>query len=301
MNDPMEKKNVVIFGGTGFVGRKIAHHAYEAGYQPVIVTRNPKPAEHGVHAPHFTYKICDYHRPDNLPAVLEGAYAAINCVGILYETKAETFDKVHLQLAHTLAKAAHRAGVKKFVHISSLGVYAPSRYGLSKKQAEMAVRGQFPAAVILRPSVIFGEEDNFFNMFKRLSTFLPILPLLGRGKTKLQPVYVGDVAQAAIATLTTPAAEGQIYELGGAEVLTFKQIYERLFQHTKKPRLLLPLPWGVSYVQGWLFGLLPKPLLTVDQVKSLTVDSIVAQNAKTLRDLGLQPTPLDPILAQYLR
>lgn len=296
----MEKKKIVIFGGTGFVGRAIAHEAYEAGYQPVIVTRNPAPAEHGTHAPHYTYKICDYHRADNLAAVLEGAYAAINCVGILYQTKKTTFDDVHLQLAHTLAKAATEAEVKKFVHISSLGVYAPSRYGISKKQGEMAVRRQFAAAVILRPSVIFGKDDSFFNMFNRLSKFLPVLPLIGGGKTKLQPVYVGDVAQAALAVLVDPAAEGQVYELGGAEVLTFKEIYQRLFKHTKKRRFLLPIPWPIAYAQGWLFGLLPKPLLTVDQVNSLKADNVVSPQAKTLTDLGLQPTHLDPVLAQYL-
>lgn len=296
----MEKKNVVIFGGTGFVGTAIAHEAAEAGYQVTIVTRQPIPPEKGAHAAQYQYKICDYHRADNLHHVLEGAYAAVNCIGILYETKKTSFEEAHLNLPYAIAKAAAAEGVQKFVQISSLGVYAPSKYGVTKKQGEEAILNQFPRATMLRPSVIFGPDDSFFNMFKKLSTFLPILPLIGGGHTKMQPVYVGDVAKAAVCALTLPEAAGQVYELGGPEVLTFKEIYQLLFKQLKRKRVLLPLPWAVSYVQGFVFGLLPKPLLTVDQVKSLTVDNVVSQDAKTLTDLGLRPTPLQPVLAKYL-
>ena len=297
----MEQKNIVIFGGTGFVGSAIAHAAAEAGYKVTIVTRQPAPPEKGPHAAKYDYKICEYDKPDNLEAVLEGAYGAINCIGILYETKHATFDQVHLQLPHNLAKVAAAQGVQKFVQISSLGVHAASEYGKTKKRGEMAVRQHFPQATMLRPSVIFGPEDSFFNMFNKLSRYLPVLPLIGGGQTKLQPVYVGDVARAAVNALSDANALGAVYELGGPEVLTFKQIYQRLFQHTGRKRLLLPLPWSLSYAQGYVFGLMPKPLLTVDQVKSLEVDNVVTAEAKTLEDLGIIPTQLDDVLPQYLR
>lgn len=296
----MEQKNIVIFGGTGFVGTAVAHEAAEAGYKVTIVTRQHTPPEKGPHATEFDYKICEYDKRDNLEAVLEGAYAVVNCVGILYETKNTTFEDVHLQLPNVLAQVAHEKGVQRFVHVSSLGVHAPSEYGQSKKHGEIAVRKQFPDATILRPSVIFGPDDAFFNMFNKLSRYLPVLPLIGGGHTKLQPVYVHDVAKAAITSLTDPQAKGGLYELGGPEKLTFKQIYQRLFKHTGRKRVLLPLPWPLSFAQGYIFGLMPKPLLTVDQVKSLKVDNVVTGDTKTLNDLGLRQTPLDEVLPQYL-
>ena len=296
----MEKKNIVIFGGTGFVGTAVAHEAAAAGYKVTIVTRQHTPPEKGPYADSFDYKICEYDKRDNLEVVLEDAFAVVNCIGILYETKNTKFDDVHLQLPHTLAKVAAEKGVQRFVQVSSLGVYAASDYGKSKKQGEMAIRKEFPTATMLRPSVIFGKDYEFFNMFNKLSKFLPVLPLIGGGKTVLQPVYVHDVAKAAIAALTDPKAQGAVYELGGPEKLTFKQIYQRMFKHTGRKRILMPLPWAVSYVQARLFGLMPKPLLTVDQVKSLEVDNVVTAEAKTLTDLGLHPTPLDEILPQYL-
>ncbi len=296
----MEKKNIVIFGGTGFVGAAVAHEAAAAGYKVTIVTRQHTPPEKGPYAENFDYKICEYDKRDNLEVVLEDAFAVVNCIGILYETKNAKFDDVHLQLPHTIAKVAAEKGVQRFVQVSSLGVYATSDYGKSKKQGEMAIRKEFPTATMLRPSVIFGKDDEFFNMFNKLSKFLPVLPLIGGGKTVLQPVYVHDVAKAAIAALTDPKAQGAVYELGGPEKLTFKQIYQRMFKHTGRKRILMPLPWAISYVQARLFGLMPKPLLTVDQVKSLEVDNVVTAEAKTLTDLGLHPTPLDEILPQYL-
>ena len=300
-NYTMKNKNIVIFGGTGFVGSEIAHQAAELGYQVTIVTRQHTPPEKGPNAHLYQYKICEYDRMDNLEAVLEGAYAAVNCIGILYESKPGDFDKVHFALPHNIAKVAAQHGVQKMVQVSSLGVHAPSEYGKSKLRGEQAISQHFPQATMLRPSVIFGPDDSFFNMFNKLSKWLPVLPLVGGGHTKMQPVFVGDVAKAAVQALSDPATQGAIYELGGPEKLSFKEIYKRLFKHTGRKRILLPLPWWASYAQAYVFGLMPKPLLTVDQVKSLTVDNVVTGETKTLKDLGLRPTPLDDVLPQYLR
>src|SRR6185295_9990704 len=176
-------------------------------------------------------------------AAVKGAEIVINCIGILYESRRNSFEKIQAVLPGKIATACAAAGVKHLVHISALGVdKGASKYAISKRKGEEAVKAAFPAAVILRPSVVFGPEDDFFNKFARLSAILPLLPLIGGGKTKFQPVYVGDVAAAAMAALS-PAAAGKTYELGGPETVDFRGIYERLFACTQRRRFLMPLPW----------------------------------------------------------
>jgi uncharacterized protein YbjT (DUF2867 family) len=202
-----------------------------------------------------------------------------------------------------IAEACRAAGTKRFIHISALAA-GKSRYAISKKRGEERVRAAFPAATILRPSLVFGPEDRLFNKFAQLSAILPALPLIG-GRTKFQPVYVGDVAAAVMAALTLPATgdespQGKIYELAGPETVTFREIYGRLFAITRRRRLLVPMPFALAKIDGAILGLLPHPPLTADQVEMLKTDSVQAAGALGLSDLGVTPTGMALILPQYL-
>lgn len=298
-------KVVTIFGGTGFLGRYIVAELAKIGATVKIVTRHTQSAyflrtygEVGQIVPVYSA----YSTPEDMEQIIEGSYAVINCLGILSESgKRSTFSCVHTDLPKWMAKACAKMGVQRFIHVSALGVdKSQSKYAITKILGERAVREFFPATTILRPSVIFGAEDNFFNMFARLSKFLPILPLIGGGKTRFQPVYVMDVAKAVVHAICDIQTSGQIYELGGAEVLSFKDIYKRLFSYIGQSRYLISLPWPVARVQAFLMGILPNPPLTNDQITSLQTDNIVSDGALGLKELGLSPTPMDLIVPNYL-
>lgn len=293
-------KKVVVFGGSGFVGRAVVRQLSAQGYTVYVATRAPggyTPPEKAKAQPVF----CDY-TPSSIQAALAEAYGAVNCIGLLYESRGNAFADAHIKTPSCIAQACVKLGVERFVHVSSLGVNAPSDYGRTKHLGDEAVHKIFPQACIIRPSLIFGEEDAFFNKFAQMAKFLPAFPLIGGGQTKFQPVYVEDVAQA-ICKLIGPEAQslqGQIYETGGPDVVSFKQVYQLLFEHIGKKRFLVPVPWALAYVQGFVFGLLPNPVLTVDQVRSLTVDNTASPNSKTLADLGIRPTPMAKVLPRYV-
>lgn len=299
-----QNKHACIFGGGGFIGRQVVRLLARDGYTIKVACRTPEKAYFlktcgnvGQVVPFY----CDMGDDHAVAAAVAGCDLVINCVGILYEKRGNDFAKTHTELPRRIAKACKEAGIAKFIHISSLGCDGgQSKYGQSKFNGERAVHESLPTATILRPSVVFGAEDNFFNMFARLSVVAPCLPLIGGGKTKFQPVYVGDVAQAVLVCANAPQTQGQVYELGGPDVLTFRSLYEKMFEYTKRPKMLMSLPWGVAKVQGFFMGMLPQPLLTVDQVNSLKTDNIVAQNAKGLKDLGMTPVGLDAVLPTYL-
>lgn len=243
---------------------------------------------------------CDYS-DEQIAACVAGCDAVINLVGILFEKKKKSFEAIHAQLPQKIARACAAQSVERFIHVSALGAdVANSRYARSKKRGEEAISAVFPAVTILRPSVVFGAEDDFFNRFARLAKWMPFLPLIGGGKTKLQPVFVGDVADAVMACLTDPQTQGRIYELGGPDVLSFKDIYRRLFSYTRQPRLLMPVPFGLARLKGKILGILPHPPLTADQVETLRTDNVVSPDAFGLKDLGITPTALDAILPTYL-
>ena len=299
-------KNVCIFGGTGFLGRYITQELARSGYRIKVATRMPeaaydlKPSGNVGQVVPFQ---CDYKDPESIEAAIKGCDVVINLVGILFEKGKNKFTRVHAELPKTIAEISARQDVEKFIHVSAMGIdESKSKYAASKVEGETAIKEQFSDATILRPSVVFGPGDGFFNMFAKLATLLPALPLIGGGKTKFQPVYVDDIAKAIGVIVNEPSNEyaGQIYALGGPEVVTFKEIYQRLFDQINRKRALISLPWPIAKLQGAVFSLMPKPLLTKDQVVSLESDNIIRNGDKTFKDLGIVPTAMAAILPDYL-
>ncbi|MCI5060149.1 MAG: complex I NDUFA9 subunit family protein [Alphaproteobacteria bacterium] len=302
-------KIICIFGGTGFLGKYVTQELARAGYRIKIATRYPESAyelktygDVGQIVP----VACDYREGGDVDDLVKGCDAVINLIGILYEKGKNNFARIHIDVPERIAKACAKHEVKSFVHVSALGIdKAHSKYAKSKLAGEEAVSKAFPKTTILRPSVIFGPGDGFFNLFAKLSCFLPVLPLIGGGETKFQTVYADDIAHA-IAKIVRAGAQGKqdyqdkIYELGGPEIVSFKEIYGRLFEQTNRPRALISIPWGVAKFQGAILSLMPKPLLTRDQVTSLQSDNVVSDKALTFDDLGIAPSAMESVLPEYL-
>lgn len=303
----MKKQTICIFGGTGFLGQSIVQELAKTGARIKVATRCPERAydlklygDVGQVVP-FT---CNYNDEKSINVAIRNCDIVINLIGILFEKGKSKFTKAHVHIPKKIAEACVENNVKKFIHVSALGIeQSQSKYAKSKLEGENAIKEIFPSVTILCPSVVFGPEDNFFNMFAKLSTLLPALPLIGGGKTKFQPVFVGDIADAVsnIVTDQDNLFSGKIYELGGPEVVTFKEIYNILLEETNRKRFFVPVPWPMARVQGVILGMLPKPLLTLDQIRSLKTDTIVNDNALKLTDLGVIPTAMQSILPQYLK
>jgi uncharacterized protein YbjT (DUF2867 family) len=305
----MINKTACIFGGTGFIGRQVVRELAQRGVRIKVATRIPecgyflKP--YGSVGQIVPIQ-CNYNDPASIQQLVRGCDYVVNCIGILYERKKNAFKRVHTDLPANIAKACADEGVERFVHISALGVEeGSSKYAKSKLEGEKAIFANFPAASILRPSVVFGEDDAFFNKFAKLSMVMPFLPLIGGGKTKFQPVFVGDVADAVIKALTLPAIgpadpQGKIYELGGPDVATFKDLYGTLFYYIRRKRKLINLSWPVAKIQASFLSLLPNPLLTRDQVESLKTNTVVTGRYYTFANLGINPTSMHTVLPVYL-
>jgi NADH dehydrogenase len=300
-------KKAVVFGGTGFLGRYVVEHLAKLGYAVVIPSRTPDKANPlkplgavGQIVPVFA----NIHDEKTLQALLTGADTVINLVGILFERGKNTFERIHHQFPAQLAQAAAKADVKNFVQVSAIGAASgsPSIYAQSKAAGETAVLSAFPKAVIMRPSIVFGAEDGFFNLFGKFSIYSPVLPLIGGGKTRFQPVFVGDVADAIVVVLDSSAAQGKTYELGGAEIFNFKQLLQKVNEYSGRNRCLVLMPFFAAKIQGKIMQNIPliKPMLTVDQVRLLKIDNIVAKDASTLENLGITPTALDLVLPTYM-
>lgn len=299
----LSDKIICVFGGTGFVGRYIVQALARAGYRIKIITRNAQKAyflrTYGVVGQIVPVEV-DYNNEAELSEALRGAYGVVNCLGILYETSKQKFTDIHTRVPELLARHAAREGVQKFVQLSALAAErGTSRYAKTKYAGEQAVQREFPSAVLLRPSVIFGAEDEFFNKFAGMISFMPFLPLIGGGQTRFQPVYVGDVAQAAARAITEEDMTG-IYELAGPETLSFEEIYKRIFVYAGKSRPLVSVPWPLAKMKAGVLGMLPCPLLTTDQVESLKTDNVTSGGEKTFTDIGIAPTAIDLVVPQYL-
>ena len=295
---------VAILGGSGFIGRYIVKRLAERDAVLTVGGRNAAYAKYlklkgdvgsvGL----FNISIAD---EAVLPAFLAGNEVLINCVGILRESGRQTFDLIHHSAPARLARLARDAGIERFIHFSSLAAdpRSSSAYARTKAEGEQAVRDAFPTATILRPSVVFGPEDQFFNRFAALAVVSPMLPLIG-GETRFQPVYVGDIAEAVMRCLADPATAGRTYELGGPKTYSMRALLELLLVEIRRKRLLIDLPFGLASLQARLMSLLPNAPLTPDQVELLKTDNIVAGGELTLQSLGIEPTPVEAILPTYL-
>ena len=301
----MSTRRIAVLGASGFVGRYVVRELAREGAVIAACCRHASAA--GFLRPMgdvgqigaFSADLADERA---LAAVVAGADAVVNTVGILSERGRQRFDLAHHRGPAQLAALAKRAGVKRFVHISALGAdpASASAYARSKAEGEVAIRAAFPGATILRPSLVFGPEDRFFNRFGALARYAPALPLIGGGATKFQPVYVGDVAAAVATALAREDTEGKTYQLGGPAVFTLKQLFELILHVTSRKRLLVPVPFGLASLEAFFLEWAPNPLLTRDQVRMLRHDSVVAPGAAGLAELGILPEALELVLPSYL-
>ncbi|HZT88735.1 MAG TPA: complex I NDUFA9 subunit family protein [Stellaceae bacterium] len=301
----MRNNRVAVLGGAGFIGRYIVKRLATRGDVVAVGGRRATSAKFLTlkgdvgQVALFNLDIGD---AELLRAFLSGKEAVVNCTGILHETRQQSFERLHhIGPAH-VANLARELGIRRLVHISAIGadLRSTSAYARSKAAGEQAVRDAFPTAAILRPSVVFGPEDRLFNRFASLAVISPALPLIGGGETRFQPVYVGDVAEAAVRCLDDPDTAGRTYELGGPRVYTFRALIEMLLAEIRRKRMLVNLPFPLAELQARLMAILPNPPLTVDDVEMLKQDNIVSSAAQTLADLGITPTALEAILPTYL-
>ncbi|ESX88575.1 complex I NDUFA9 subunit family protein [Mesorhizobium sp. LSHC412B00] len=301
-------KLVVVFGGSGFVGRHIVRALAKRGYRIRVAVRRPDLAGHLQplgNVGQIQPVQANVRVRWSVDRAVQGADHVINLVAIPYESGRQKFNTVHEFGARAVAEAARSVGAG-LTHISALGadLNAESDYARTKALGEKAVLETIPDAVIFRPSINFGPEDSFFNRFADMARYSPVLPLIGGGQTKFQPVYVGDVAEAVARSVEGKIKGGQIYELGGPQVLTFKQCMEELLTVIERKRLLVPVPWWMANLQASILGLLPNPLLTKDQVLLLRQPNIVSEEAnkanRNLAGLDIQPQSIGTILPSYL-
>jgi len=295
----MKDKIVTVFGASGFLGRYVVEELAQAGYTIRAVARNIEHCK-DLRTSGFVGQIVpvkgdllDYNSYGDL---IKNSYAVVNLVGVLKECGKQGFDALHARMPEKLAVEAKRQGVEKFIHVSAIvSGESKSKYAKSKIHGEEAVLKAFPEATILKPSVVFGAEDNFFNQFAAMSKFSPFLPLIGGGKTRFQPVFAGDVARAVLV-----AVEGKYsgkFELGGPKIYSFKKIMKLVMEFTKRKRILLPLPFFISAI----LAKLPLVPLTSDQLKLLRHNNIVADDVRCLHTMGIEPTSVYAVVPKYIR
>ena len=301
----MKSKVVTLFGGSGFIGRYAVRQLARQGHVVRVAVRSPERAK-------FLKPLGDVGQITPLAAsvlvegsvarAVEGADWVVNLVGILFESGHQTFGAVHAEGAGRVARLSKAAGAGALLQISALGADpdAPADYARSKAAGEQAVRESFPEAVILRPSLVVGPEDDFFNRFAAMARLSPVLPLIEGGKTRFQPAYVDDVATAIVAALNDPGCRGRTFELGGPRTYSLKELLQMLLREIRRSRLLVPLPRPLAWLQASLLELLPKPPLTRDQLRLLERDNVVHEGAEGFGALGIEPQAIEAILPTYL-
>jgi uncharacterized protein YbjT (DUF2867 family) len=302
---------VTVFGGSGFLGTQIVRLLAKNGWRVRVAVRRPHLAQHlrpmgDVGQIQLTRALVS--DPVAVARALEGADACVYLPGVLFERGRQKFETVHVVGARNVAEACARNGVTRLVHMSALGASldSPSHSAQSKARGEAAVRELVPTATIVRPSVLFGQEDGFFNRFAALANLSPVLPLIGGGKTLFQPVFVGDAARAVVRCVEDASTAGQTYELGGPSTYSFKELMELMLREIGKSRVLLPLPFGVAGAIGavaeTVLGVVPifAPPLTADQARQLRRDNVTAAGAPGLEALGVTPTAVEAIIPGYL-
>ena len=300
---------VTVFGGSGFLGAQVVRALARKGYRVRVAVRQPGRG----------YKLrmlgnvgqiqvvqANARNPESIARALNGAQACVNLVGVLYESGRQKFTAVHGMGAQNIAEGAKAAGVERFIQVSAIGAAegSSSKYARTKAMGEAAVRKVIPGATIVRPSIIFGQGDDFFNRFASMARVSPVLPLIGGGKTKFQPVFVGDVAAAIAACLDQPQTAGKTYELGGPAIYNFKALMEMVCRETGRHPLLLPIPFFLAEligVAGGIQAMIMPPVLTVDQVTLLHFDTVAGAGLPGLAELGVLPTAVEAILPTYLQ
>jgi len=300
----MASSRVTVFGGSGFLGRQIASRLANDGADVRVAVRHPERAsllERRGRAGQVTAVYADVWEQASVGAAMEGSEAVINLVGHYLERSKATFEATWGHGAMHVAQAAATAGVQRLVHISGLGTdpKSDSPYARARGIGEQLVTEAFPAATILRPGVIFGPEGGFLNRLAALARVLPVMPLFGAGETKLQPVFVGDVAEAVAEALATPATMGRLYELGGPRVYTYKELMELVLARIERQRLLMPVPYFAWKVLAALMAPLPSRPISRNQVELMQHDNVVRADAWTLADLGIAPTPVEAMWPMY--
>jgi len=301
----MTPASVTVFGASGFLGRYVVRAVAETGATIRAAERRPLRAEFlkpSGEAGQIVPIRADVLNEREVAAAVAGVEAVVNLVGILAERGRQTFPAVHTEAAGRIARAAAAAGVRRLVHVSAIGAdaHSASSYARSKAAGEREVRAAFPAATVVRPSIVFGPEDDFFNRFAGLARYLPALPLIGGGRTRFQPVYVADVADAIRAILTRDETAGRTFELGGPRIYTFRELMALMLAEIGRRRLLVPLPVAVAMLEAAFLEKLPSPIVTRDQIRQLAVDNVVGPGAAGLDALGVRPTSLEVILPTYL-
>jgi NADH dehydrogenase len=309
MNGPSHDNTLVtVFGGSGFLGRHVVRALAHRGYRIRVAVRRPDLAFHlqplgmvgQIHAVQTNLRYAP-----SVEAASRDAAVVVNLVGILFERGKQRFDAVMARGAESVALAASAFGAR-MVHVSAIGAdeNASARYARAKGVGEKLVRAAVPSAVVMRPSIVFGPEDDFFNRFAAMARMSPVLPLIGGGRTRFQPVFVGDAAAAIADAVDGKAKPGAVYELGGPDVQTFRQLMEYVLATTERRRLLMPLPFGLAKLQARFLQFLPSPPLTPDQVELLKRDNVVSEEAererRTLQGLGIQPTAMASVVPSYL-
>jgi len=301
----MKQKIATIFGASGFIGRHLIRRLTKKDFRIVAATRSPY--LHGYLKPLGNPGQIDLEKvnlfdEERLRTLIKNSDVVINLVGILYETKKQKFEDIHIKFPDLLSKLCSELNIEKLVHISALGINetVSSQYMQSKLKGEKNILNNFNRSVILRPSIIFGPEDNFFNQFASLAEFLPALPLIGGGLTYFQPIYVGDIAKSIVTVVEKEEINNNIYELGGPQTFTFKELMKILLKQIRKKRFLVPIPFLLAKFQAKILQLLPKPLLTTDQVEMLKYDNIVSNNYPTLKDLKINPRTIESVLPDYI-
>ena len=297
---------VVLFGGSGQIGRSLLRRLTEKGYRVIVVTRSPYRNLHlkvlGNPGQIDLEKNLNLLEEEKIQNILESADIVINLCGILYETKRQKFDDIHSKFPGMLSSICENLNIDKLIHISALGVNEKNRskYMQSKLQGEKNIL-KFKKSIILRPSLIFGKNDSFFNKFASMAEFLPALPLFGSGSTKFTPIWVEDVSSAIIKVMEIKDFKNNIYELGGPEVFSFKELMEILLKQIKKKRLLIPIPWTIAKYQAKFLELFTKSLITQDQLLLLQdSDNIITGNYPGLNDLNINSTSVESILPDYI-
>ena len=306
MNFNKKIRTVAVFGGSGFIGRYIVTELLKEDYLVKVFVRNPDKAKHLTLLGRLgQVKIhqCNIMDASKVDKCISKINKVINLVGVLEEKNKQNFINIHLKGAINIARACAKNSVSSFIHFSALGLYdgEHSKYANSKLEAEKNIKNIFKNVIIFRPSVVFGPEDNFTNKFAQMASISPFIPLINSGKTNFQPIYVKDIAKAARSALKNKSFSGKVYNLGGPEILSFKEILDLILLKIRKKRIYVPLSFPIAKLIGLLFSLSPVKPITLDQVKLLEKDNIVPEKGLCIEDLGIKPSSIYSISEDYLK